>query len=406
MVVVIDYCSLKRLTKTILIIQNHQPLLGGTPAASHFITASFLMSQIPLLTPYQMGDLDLLNRVVMAPMTRNRSKEGLANDLNEEYYTQRASAGLLVTEAIPISEQAIGAPWVPGLFTETQAESWAKVVKAVHQKGGRIVAQLWHTGRVSHPYYLRGELPVGPSAIKAEGRVFTPEGLKEYVTPRALAVSEIKQIVDDYRRAAQFALQAGFDGIELHAAFGYLPNQFLSDASNQRTDEYGGTVENRSRFVLEVMRAFCTVWPSRRVGIRIAPSNVYNSVLDSNPPLIYDYLVKQLNSLQLAYLSLMNPFVKEHTNPHFISDVTGHFRNIYEGTLITNVNYTRESGNEAISQGKADLVAYGSLYVANPDLVERFAANAPLNMPDKTKYYGGDAQGYTDYPFWQEALVS
>lgn len=364
------------------------------------------MQTQPLLSSFQLGDLLLPNRVVMAPMTRNRSKEGIANDLNIEYYTQRASAGLIVTEAIPISEQAIGAPWVPGLYTPQQAAQWSKVVEAVHQKGGRIFAQLWHTGRVSHPYYQNGNLPVGPSAIKAEGKVFTPEGMKDYVVPRELTIPEIKAIIADYQQAARFALQAGFDGIELHGAFGYLPNQFLSDASNQRNDEYGGSVQHRSRFVIEIMEAFCEVWPSQRVGIRLAPSNVYNGVLDSNPPLLYDYLVNELNRFNLAYLSLMNPFVKEHPNPNFIYDVTERYRAIYQGTLITNVNYNQELGNEAIAQGKADLVAYGSLYVANPDLVERFAANAPLNTPDKSTYYGGDAKGYTDYPTWQPELVA
>lgn len=355
-----------------------------------------------LLTPYQLGDITLKNRVMMAPMTRNRSREGLVNDMNIEYYAQRTSAGILVSEAIPISPQAIGAPWVPGIYLPEQIESWKELTAAVHAKEGVIFAQLWHTGRVSHPYYLNGEQPVGPSAIKAEGKIFTPEGMEDYVMPRELSVAEINQIIADFCQAAINAKQAGFDGIELHAAFGYLPNQFLSDNSNHRTDAYGGNVENRARFVLEIMEAFCEVWPSNRVGIRLAPSNIYNSVVDSNPPLIYNYLIDKLNDFDLAYVSLMNPFVTTHENPNFIFDVTGHFRGIYNGTLVTNVGYDRESGNDVLESGQADLVAYGSLYVANPDLVERFAANAPLNEPNRATYYGGDHRGYTDYPFWED----
>jgi N-ethylmaleimide reductase len=352
-----------------------------------------------LLTPYTLGDLELKNRVVMAPMTRSRTPNTIPNDLNVAYYTQRANAGLIVTEATNINTRGTGGPFTPGIFSLEQAEGWKKVTEAVHQRGGKIFLQLWHAGRVSHPGNNGGQQPVAPSAIPAEGKTFTANGLQEYVVPSALSIAEIQAIVEEYGQATRHAQIAGFDGVELHGAFGYLPNQFLSDASNQRQDEYGGSVENRARFVLEVMDALCSAWDSKRVGIRLAPSNVYNGVLDSNPPAIYDYLVAKLNAYDLAYLSLMEAFVKEHPNPNFIYDVSGHFRPLYQGTLITNGGINQERGNWLIESGQADLIAFGQLYIANPDLVERFAQAAELALPDRSTYYGGDERGYTDYGF-------
>ncbi|AEE49031.1 alkene reductase [Haliscomenobacter hydrossis] len=353
----------------------------------------------PLLTPYTLGNLELKNRVVMAPMTRSRTPDTVPNALNVLYYTQRASAGLIVAESTNINTHGMGGPFTPGVFSSEQAEGWKQVTEAVHARGGKIFLQLWHAGRVAHPDNIGGQQPVGPSPLKAEGKAFTATGFKEYVTPRELSIAEIQSIIDAYRQAAQNAKIAGFDGVELHAAFGYLPNQFLSDSSNQRQDEYGGSIENRARFVLEVLDALCSEWDSQRVGIRIAPSNVYNSVLDSNPPAIYGYLVTKLNERKLAYLSVMEAFVKEHTNPNFIHNVSGHFRPLYQGTLITNGGINQARGNFLIESGQADLIAFGQLYIANPDLVERFTHEIELAVPDRSTFYGGDERGYTDYKF-------
>lgn len=351
----------------------------------------------PLLSPYTLGDLELKNRVVMAPMTRSRTPDTIPNALNALYYSQRSSAGLIIAESTNINNHGMGGPFTPGIFSQEQAEGWKQVTESVHAKGGKIFLQLWHAGRVAHPDNIGGQQPVAPSPIKAEGKAFTASGFKEYVTPRELSIAEIKAIVEEYRQGAYHAQLAGFDGVELHAAFGYLPNQFLSDASNQRQDEYGGSIENRTRFVLEVLDALCSVWDAQRVGIRIAPSNVYNSVLDSNPPALYNHLVAKLNDLNLAYLSVMEAFVKEHPNPNFIYDVSGHFRPLYQGTLITNGGINQARGNFLIESGQADLIAFGQLFIANPDLVERFAQEAELAVPDRSRFYGGDERGYTDY---------
>lgn len=360
------------------------------------------MTELQLLTPYKIGDLLLRNRVVMSPMTRSRSPQGFVTDLTVEYYVQRASAGLIVSEATNISPQAVGSAFTPGIFTAQQIAAWRTVTEAVHQKEGLIFCQLWHSGRISHPNFLNGDLPVAPSAIGTGGKIFTPTGWKEMVAPRELTLLEIQQVVEDYRQAAINAMEAGFDGVELHGAFGYLPNQFLSDKSNHRTDEYGGSLENRARFALEVMQALISVWGSQRVGIRIAPNNVFNAVLDSNPAAIYDYLVAELDKMNLAYLSLMNHSIDLADYPQGIPNLKHHYRERYAGTLMTNVGYTRESGEETLQQDKADLVAYGTLYISNPDLVERFSADLPLNPADRATFYGGDEKGYTDYPYWVE----
>ncbi|MFN8354723.1 MAG: alkene reductase [Spirosomataceae bacterium] len=360
------------------------------------------MPDLQLLSPYQLGDLTLRNRIIMSPMTRSRSPQGFVTDLTIDYYAQRASAGLIITEATNISSQAVGAAFTPGLFTPQQIDAWRKVTDAVHEQNGLIFCQLWHSGRISHPDFHGGNDPVAPSAISAGGRIFTPEGWKEMPVPRELTIAEIQQIINDYRQAARNAQLAGFDGVELHGAFGYLPNQFLSDQSNRRTDEYGGSVENRVRFTIEVMQALLDVWDSRRVGIRIAPNNVFNAVLDSNPAALYDYLVERLNPMNLAYLSLMNHPVDLSVHPQGIVHLKQRYRESYQGTLMTTVGYTRESGEETLQNNHADLIAYGTLYIANPDLVERFEANLPLNPPDRSTFYGGGAKGYIDYPAWQE----
>jgi N-ethylmaleimide reductase len=352
-----------------------------------------------LLQTLQIGDLTLKNRVVMAPMTRNRTPDkGIPSAINATYYAQRASAGLIVTEATNVSRQAVGSPFTPGIYNQAQVAAWQQVTEQVHQQGGLIFCQLWHTGRVSHPVFQNDNLPVAPSAIKAEGKNFTHQGWQEYVTPRALSIAEIEAIVLDYKNAAQLAKEAGFDGVELHGAFGYLPNQFLSDASNTRDDEYGGSIENRSRFMLEIVEALISVWGSQRVGIRLAPSNVFNGVLDSDSPAIYGYLIKALDQLDLAYLSIMNTTLKTHDNPNFIYDVTAFCRDIFRGILITNTGFTKDTANDVLANNSADLVAFGVPYIANPDLVERFTNDIPLATAEKISFYGGGAEGYIDYP--------
>ena len=362
-------------------------------------------SENPLLTTYDSGEFTLSNRVIMAPMTRSRAGKGnTATKLMATYYRQRASAGLIITEGTQISEQGVGYPWTPGIHTDKQVAAWKTVTDAVHEEGGRIFAQIWHVGRVSHPMYHNGEKPVAPSAVKPEGEIFTAEGMKEFVTPRALETGEIPGIVDDYRKAAANAIRAGFDGVEIHGANGYLIDQFIKDGTNRRTDEYGGSVENRSRFVFEVIEAVSNEIGSDKVGIRFSPNGNNQGISDSNPRHTFTYIINQLNRYGLAYIHLMEAMSDVSEKPGYLSGVTEYFRNIYDGTIITNVNYNRESGMNVIESGTADLVAYGRLFLANPDLPERFAADAELNKPEPETFYGGDEEGYTDYPFMNEEV--
>ncbi|MBC7919486.1 MAG: alkene reductase [Ferruginibacter sp.] len=358
-----------------------------------------------LLAPYRMGPLTLKNRVVMAPMTRSRAKEGnVSGDLAPLYYQQRAGAGLIITEATQVSPQGIGYVHTPGIHGPEQVAGWRKVTDAVHQAGGLIFLQLWHVGRISHASFHGGELPVAPSAIKADGESYTYEGPKPMPVPRALETREIPGIVEDFRRGAAYAKEAGFDGVEVHGANGYLIDQFLQDVSNHRTDEYGGSVENRARFLLEVTRAVIGEWGADRVGVRLSPSGHMGSMGDSNPALIFDYAVKELDQLGLAYLHLMEPFAPQPDNARFIHVVTDHFRPLYSGTLMTNAGYDQTKAEKVIRQGTADLVSFGQLFLANPDLPERFRRNAPLNNPDSNTFYGGGAQGYIDYPTLAETV--
>lgn len=357
----------------------------------------------PLLTSYNLGRMKLPNRVIMAPMTRNRAGEGnVPTELNAKYYKQRASAGLIISEGTQISEQGVGYPWTPGIHTDEQIKGWKKVTNAVHEADGRIFAQIWHVGRISHPYFHDGDLPVAPSAIKPEGQAFTPEGMKDFVEPRALETDEIPGVIADYARAAENAIEAGFDGVEIHGANGYLIDQFVQDSTNKRNDQYGGSVENRARFALEVTKAVADAIGSERVGIRLSPSGEFNDMYDSNPKHTFTYLINQLNKFDLAYLHLVEPLTDVSDKENYLGEVTSFFRNIYEGTLITCGGYTKESGNEAIGENNADLVAYAQLFLANPDLPERFAAGAPLNEPNPDTFYGGDEKGYTDYSFMHE----
>lgn len=357
-----------------------------------------------LLSPIQIGDLTLKNRVVMAPLTRNRAGEGLVpTEMNVTYYRQRASAGLIISEGAQIADDALGYPLTPGIHSQAQIDGWKKVTDAVHAEQGLIFVQLWHCGRVSHSSMLpNGQLPYAPSAIKPAGEVFTYEGLKPYETPHELSVDEIQHIIEQYRHAARCAKEAGFDGVEIHGANGYLLDQFLRDGTNKREDEYGGSVENRARLLMEVTQAVCEIWDSKRVGIRLSPLQPFNDLYDSNPEATFSYVVDQLNRFNLAYLHIteMGAETPGAAGPYF--DIS-QLRQLWNGVYMTNSNYDYFSGNEALASGKADLISFGKLFIANPDLPERFANDAPLNEPDPNSFYGGDEKGYIDYPFLKQA---
>lgn len=354
-----------------------------------------------LLETTKIGDLVFQNSMAMAPMTRSRADvNGVVSDLTVLYYEQRASAGLIITEAINISSQAIGSPFTPGIYTSQQIDAWKKVTNAVHNKGGKIIAQLWHTGRVAHSIDKNGVLPVAPSAIAIQGQQhFTSHGPKEYETPRALETAEIKAIIQDYKIAAINAIEAGFDGVELHAAFGYLPNQFLVESANQRTDEYGGSIENRARFVLEIMTFMTEALGKNKVGIKLSPSIPFNSIIDSNPTALYSYLISELDKLPLSYIHLMNALFPTDNLPQYPRDVIQTFGKLTKHPIIANGGYTKETGEQELANGIVKMISYGGLFLANPDLPKRFEINAELNQPDRATMYGGGEKGYTDYPF-------
>jgi N-ethylmaleimide reductase len=356
-----------------------------------------------LLTPYTLGPLELPNRMVMAPMTRNRNDEnGVPKAMAATHYAQRATAGLLISEATQVSANASGYMFTPGIFTDDQVRGWQAVTDAVHAEGGRIFNQVWHTGRVSHPSLQPdGGDPLAPSAIKADTMVFTPNGFEPASVPRALATDEIPVIVEQFAHAARLAKQAGFDGVEVHGANGYLIEQFLKDGSNQRSDRYGGSIPARMRFALEVVTAVVEVWGPDRVGFRISPRGNFNDMHDSDPLALFSQLVAALNDFPLAYLHLIEPLPghPSFTSQEGTDPVAKDLRRIYNGTLIINGGYGKETGQQAIADGTADLVAFGVPYLANPDLVERYRRDAPLNEPDEETFYGGDEKGYNDYPF-------
>ncbi|WP_013325010.1 alkene reductase [Gloeothece verrucosa] len=366
-----------------------------------------MTTQLKLLTPVQLGAYQLSNRIVMAPLTRMRAAQGnIPHQMNAHYYAQRASAGLIISEASQISPTGQGYAYTPGIHSPEQIEGWKLVTEAVHQKGGHIFMQLWHVGRISHPSLQPdGQLPLAPSAIAAEGMANTVSGPQPFVTPRALETAEIPQIIEQYRQAAENARVAGFDGVEIHSANGYLLDQFLHDGSNRRTDQYGGSIENRARLLMEVTRAVIEVWGGERVGVRLSPGGTYNSMSDSNLEALFNYVVSQLNSFNLAYLHLVEPRIQGSQTVEDDGSRLGvkHFRSIYQGTLITAGGYTRETGEAVLQTGDADLVAYGRIFIANPDLPQRFALNAPLNPYDRSTFYGGNEQGYIDYPFLDES---
>lgn len=357
-----------------------------------------------LVTPYQSEHLNIPNRFVMAPLTRQRAfDENSLSSMNALYYAQRSSAGLIVSEASPISAQGLGYANTPGIFTKKQIDGWKLVTRAVHQAGGKIFIQLWHVGRHSHPVLQQnGKLPVAPSAIAEKGHVTTPQGKLEAVVPHALTITEIEHIIADYRQAALNSVEAGFDGVEIHGANGYLIDQFLNDSSNIREDQYGGIVENKARFALEVVKAVVEAIGNQRCGIRLSPSGMNFGVENKNPVQTFDYLIDKLNEFSLAYLHLIEPvqFNLEQF-PQYLKVVTPHFRKIYRGTLITSAGYNFETAEKVIRDGNADLVAFGKDFIANPDLVARYEQDAPLNKWDMSTFYGGDEHGYTDYPFFK-----
>jgi N-ethylmaleimide reductase len=352
-----------------------------------------------LFQPFALGPLELPNRIVMAPMTRNRADASDApHALNALYYGQRAEAGLIVTEATQILPQGKGYPGTPGIYSPAQIAGWRLVTDAVHAKGGRIFAQLWHVGRISHPSLQPdGALPVAPSALQPAGQAMTASGLQPFVTPRALATEEIPGLIAAYGRAARNAREAGFDGVELHGANGYLIDQFLRSSTNRRTDAYGGSVQNRARLLLEVADALVEAVGAARVGIRLSPVNPFNDISDADPAATFGHAAAELGRRKLAYLHVVQ-----------LGD-DGRFdwlalRRAFGGAFIVNGGYDLARAEAVIQSGGADLVAFAAAYLANPDLVERLRRGAPLNAPDRATFYGGDARGYTDYPTLDDAL--
>lgn len=354
-----------------------------------------------LLSPFHLGKDVINNRIVMAPMTRSRANiDGEVGASTVLYYTQRASAGLIISEAINISKQAIGYPCTPGIYTQSQIQAWKKVTQAVHDNGGKIYAQLWHTGRVGHSLVKHGELPVAPSAIGIQGQKhFTFDGPKDYETPIELTILQIKAIIQEYKQAAIHAIEAGFDGIELHAANGYLPNQFLAESSNQRSDEYGGSIENRNRFVVEIMEEIVSAIGGKKAGIRLSPTNTNNSIIHQNPIEQFTDLINSLNTKSLSYLHIMNVPYNIEQFPQYPQHIIEFIDTISEHPIMANCGYTRETGEEELVKGHAAMISYGKLFIANPDLPKRFELNAELTEVDPSTMYSGQDKGYIDYPF-------
>ena len=344
-----------------------------------------------LFDPLRLGDLDLPNRVVMAPLTRLRAGDSqIPNALMAEYYAQRASAGLLITEGVPVSPQGVGYQGVPGIWSREQVEGWKQVTKAVHDKGGRIFMQIWHVGRISDPSFQDGAAPVGPSALPANGHVSLLRPERPYPTPRALSTEEVAGVVESFRIGAQNAKDAGFDGVELHGANGYLLDQFLQDGSNQRTDQYGGSIENRARLMLEAADAAISVFGPGRVGMHLAPRADSHSMGDSDLAATFGHVARELGKRGIAFLC-----AREYHGPDSLG---ADLRAAFGGVYIANEKFTGETAQAALDAGAADAVAFGKAFIANPDLVERLRIGAALNDPDPTTFYGGAAKGYVDYP--------
>ncbi len=358
-----------------------------------------------LLEETQLGNLTLKNRMAMSAMTRSRADiNGVVGDITVQYYTQRVSAGLIFTEAIRISEEATGSPLTPGIYTNEQIEAWKKVTKSVHDQGGVIIAQLWHTGRVGHSIDRNGKLPLAPSPLAIQGmQHFTSQGIKDYETPQEITITEIKQTVKDYGQAAKNAIKAGFDGVELHAANGYLPSQFLAESANQRTDEYGGSIPNKVRFTAEVMQELINAVGGDKVGVKISPFHPYGNMILDDPAATYTYLIEELNKLDFAYVELMKRSSYFPSPSHYPQeDEIELFGKIIKQTVIANTGYDKTSAEAELEKGIAQMVSFGTLFLANPDLPKRFEKDTTLNEPDKATMFGGGEQGYIDYPFLNE----
>lgn len=358
-----------------------------------------------LLDQIKLGNLTLKNKMAMAAMTRSRAdNNGVVGDMTVEYYTQRASAGMIITEAINISAQAKGSPFTPGLYTQAQIDAWKKVTASVHEKGGIIFAQLWHTGRVAHSVDRNGKLPVAPSPIAITGmQHYTSQGPKDFETPKELTVADIKQIVKDYGQAAKNALEAGFDGVELHGANGYLPNQFLAESANQRQDEYGGTIEKNARFMLEVMEELIHAVGGDRVGIKLSPLQPYAGIVFDNPTATFSYLLQALNKMNFLFVELMKKSPMFPLLPHYPGeDEIVLFGKQVKHPVMANTAYNKESAEQELQKGIAQLISFGTTFLANPDLPKRFAQNAALNQIDSATMFGGAEKGYIDCPFLTE----
>jgi NADH:flavin oxidoreductases, Old Yellow Enzyme family len=366
------------------------------------------MEKQKIFESFDLNGIQLKNRIVMAPMTRGRSDNPgtVATELTALYYKQRSSAGLIITEGTYVSREAVGAINVPAIYTDEQVEGWKLVTNAVHEQGGKIFAQLWHVGRLSHPDLLNGELPLAPSALNPAAQTFTPEGFKDTVEAREMTLEEIKKTINDFKNGAINAMKAGFDGVELHAANGYLLHQFFNRYSNVRQDQYGGSVENRARILFDILNELQKVMDISRVGIRLNPSlhGIQGMMLDEETIAVHDYIVEKLNDYNLAYLHLTEPFTDVSGNALAIQEVAKHFRPVYKGALIINRGFNKATANQVLTDGDADLVAFGAPYIANPDLVERFKVDAPLNQPDSSTFYTPGEKGYTDYPTLAEAV--
>ena len=357
----------------------------------------------PLLKEIMMGDLHLKNRMVMAPMTRSRANnpKHRPTKLHAKHYEQRSSAGLIITCGSQVSEEAVGYINTPGIYSKEQAEGWKLVTEAVHKKEGKIFIQLWHVGRMSHPDFHNGEPPLAPSAINPKSKSFTYKGFQDTVTPSAMTIDDIKQTIQDFKNAGSNAMKAGFDGVEIHSSNGYLFHQFFTRCSNKRTDEYGGSIENRARFLFEVIDALKGVMPENRIGARLNPSfhDIFGITVDEETIPTFEYLVEKLNSYNLAYLHLSEPFNDVTNVPFAELKIAEHFRPLYKGCLMINNKFNQERGNTVLRENLADLVALGRLFISNPDLPKRFELNSDITRYDKNTFYTPGEKGYTDYPF-------
>lgn len=363
-----------------------------------------------LLQPYTSKNLTLKNRVVMAPMTRSRAdnpEKAPTADLQAEYYAQRASAGLIITEGSQVSVQAVGYINTPGIHTPAQVAGWKLVTQKVHEAGGTIFIQLWHVGRISHPDFHEGNLPLAPSAINPDAKSFTPQGFKDTVTPKAMTLEEIQTTIADFAAAAKNAVEAGFDGVEIHASNGYLFHQFFNGTSNHRTDAYGGSIENRARFLFDVLDAVKKEIPEGKIGVRMNPSlnGTFGMTMDEETIPTFDYMINKLNDYDLAYLHLSEPFTDVSDIPYAVTEIARHYRPMYKGTLMINAGFDQEKGNAVIERGDADLVSFGKPYISNPDLVERFAENLPLTEWDQATFYTPGKKGYTDYAVAEKEIA-